>query len=478
MNSQKVVNIILSITLSMVFLGLIIPLQANSKGGIAATLPEAQQPELPLFRLHRQASQPILIDHTTTDITAIPQVWIEEAKRTLHIGYGHTSHGSQLTSGMSGLVAFANGGGLGLTRPENIFQFNSAGNEDGNSLHLFEGDGYGSGDLDHDCGYFPNGINETRAYLGTPDPGTGRGTNHSEINVIIWSWCGQVASHTEQSLLDSYLLPMSQLEQDYPGVVFVYMTGHADGSGETGNLHPRNQQIRQYALANNKVLYDFFAIELYDPAGTYYGDRNVNDECYYDSDGNGSRDKNWAADWQNSHPEGEDWYSCSCAHSQAVNCNQKAYAAWWLWARLAGWAGSQNPSAPLTIQKTVSSLAPHNGQPVTYTIVIQDLATPPAGTTMTLTDELPAGLVYASGSLTATSGLADDILAPALHWSGILSPTPIVTIAYAAIVSTPVTTPLVIPNTALLEPAAGETISATAAIILNAKQCYLPVMLK
>ena len=35
----------------------------------------------------------IIIDHSTTDITAIPQAWIEEAKRTLHVGYGHTSHG-------------------------------------------------------------------------------------------------------------------------------------------------------------------------------------------------------------------------------------------------------------------------------------------------------------------------------------------------------------------------------------------------
>ena len=69
------------------------------------------------------ASRPIIVDHTCTDITAIPQAWIEEAKRTLHIGYGHTSHGGQLTSGMAGLVAFANGGGLGLSLPENIFQF-------------------------------------------------------------------------------------------------------------------------------------------------------------------------------------------------------------------------------------------------------------------------------------------------------------------------------------------------------------------
>ena len=56
-------------------------------------------------------SEAIIIDHTCTDITQIPQWAIEQAKITLHIAYGHTSHGSQLTDGMTGLVNFANGGG-------------------------------------------------------------------------------------------------------------------------------------------------------------------------------------------------------------------------------------------------------------------------------------------------------------------------------------------------------------------------------
>ena len=73
------------------------------------------------------ADEAIIIDHTCTDITAVPQEWIEEAKRALHIGYGHTSHGSQLTSGMTGLVSFANSGGLGLALPQDIFGWNVVG---------------------------------------------------------------------------------------------------------------------------------------------------------------------------------------------------------------------------------------------------------------------------------------------------------------------------------------------------------------
>jgi len=54
---------------------------------------------------------------------------------------------------------------------------------------------------------------------------------------------------------------------------------------------------------------------------------------------------NWATEWQDSHTEGVDWYNCPSAHSQPLNANHKAYAAWWLWARLAGWDPDGGPIA-------------------------------------------------------------------------------------------------------------------------------------
>jgi len=42
----------------------------------------------------------VIIDHTCTDIWQVPEASVNQAKADLHIAYGHTSHGSQLISGM------------------------------------------------------------------------------------------------------------------------------------------------------------------------------------------------------------------------------------------------------------------------------------------------------------------------------------------------------------------------------------------
>jgi len=251
-------------------------------------------------------------NHTSIDLAGVPQSWVETAKTGLRIAYGHTSHGSQIIDGMSGLVTFKGA----------LYSFNSSGS--GGALTLIDNPFSGAYDLGN-----PDRTAwaaATRTYL----------NQHPEINVIIWSWCGQVSSATASDI-DTYLSLMSALEADYPNVRFVYMTGHLDGTGLTGNLHLRNEQIRSYCSQNHKLLYDFADIESHNPDGVYFGGKNPNDNCDYDSDGNGSLDANWAIEWQNAHPGL--WYSCSSAHSQPLNANMKAYAAWYLWARIAGWNG-------------------------------------------------------------------------------------------------------------------------------------------
>jgi hypothetical protein len=170
-------------------------------------------------------------------------------------------------------------------------------------------------------------VQNTRAYLDNPA--------NADVNVIIWSWCGQVDDKYAAGTLESeYLTPMAQLETEYPHVDFVYMTGHVDIWDDADNK-AANGMVRDFCADNDKILYDFADIERYDPDGVYY--EYVNDNCdYYDGPG-GNRLGNWAIEWQDAHDEGTDWYNCSSAHSEPLNANQKAYAAWWLWASLAGW---------------------------------------------------------------------------------------------------------------------------------------------
>ena len=189
----------------------------------------------------------LAVDHTTSSLASIPAQAIELAKTNLIIAYGHTSHGSQIVTGMAGLVTF--GGPL--------YDFNGAGA--GGALQLRGSPFYGVLDLGN-----PDRTaweSATRTYL----------NSHPEVNVVIWSWCGQVSTASEGDI-NLYLSLMSGLERDYPNVRFVYMTGHLDGTGLTGNLYLRNEQIRAYCSDNNKILYDFADIECHNPDGVFFGD--------------------------------------------------------------------------------------------------------------------------------------------------------------------------------------------------------------
>lgn len=92
---------------------------------------------------------------------------------------------------------------------------------------------------------------------------------------------------------------------------------------------------------------------------------------------------------------------------------------------------------------------------------------------LTLTDVLPNGLAYIGGTLTATLGAADASGAPALRWTGVLSPTLVVTIHYTAQVTWP--EPVVLTNTAVLSTGA-DTVSATAAVWANPEVRFLPLV--
>ena len=243
----------------------------------------------------------LIIDHTCTDISQIPVYWINEANALFRISYGHTSHGSQIVTGMT----------LLKDQYGTLYDFNYSGSSGALSLHDYEP----PGDLGN-----PDRVTwaqRTRDLLNAPG---------NDRNFIMWSWCGQADTTAEDIQL--YLDLMSGLEADYPEVTFIYMTGHLNGTGEEGNLHQRNNQIRSHVISHDGVLFDFADIESYDPDGNYYLDRGADDGCYYDGG-------NWAEEWCAFNPD--ECALCDCAHSHCLNCQIKGKAFWWMMAKLAGW---------------------------------------------------------------------------------------------------------------------------------------------
>lgn len=258
--------------------------------------PVATTPVTVVGSVHR--TSPLIVNHSNTNVNNIPESIINTAKATFRIAYGHTSHGSQLTSGMSTL------------RTQNsLYDYNSSGSN--GALYYNEDLVYG--DLGGDW------ESQTRELL----------DSNNSINLVMWSWCGQMSDMSVEQV-NEYLSSMDSLEADYPDVMFVYMTGHLDGTGETGTLHRNNEMVRSFVRDYNKVLFDFADIESYNPDASYFLNLGANDNNDYSGG-------NWSTQWCSANPGSPLCASVSCAHSQSLNCNLKGRAFWYMMARLAGW---------------------------------------------------------------------------------------------------------------------------------------------
>jgi hypothetical protein len=250
-------------------------------------------------------AESIRIDHTSIELSEIPDYWIDQVKGNLRIYYGHTSHGSQLIHGLKSIEAQQGAKyriATGLTLPK-----------EPNALCIRDrGDTYDPRD------FFPT-------VPGALD-------SNPEINVVMYGWCGQASGNNWQSLLNNYIDTMKSLEQQYPNVTFVYMTGNTQEADCAGcNRHRFNETLRKYCKENNKVLFDFADLDVW-----YKGKINT-----YLSPG-------WCAclgSVPREHPHwgGGNWDN-PCGHSTYGNCEQKGRAVWWMLARIRGWNPKIGPS--------------------------------------------------------------------------------------------------------------------------------------
>ena len=258
---------------------------------------------------------PLIIDHTCTGLSTIPDEWIDSVQANLRMHYVHASHGAQLTCGLQLLEGMDSKYGVAIGSqylPTESNAFNIYDKEGDPDMYWFEGQ-------------YNNGMEITRGILNA----------NPTINVSMFMWCVQLYSSNPEGMpneeyVEAYLENVSTLESEFPDVTFIYATSHAQYCIDTeydiyGHLrYLADERIRQYCLENNKVLFDFADLDSwwFNPSSQEWEHTTCTTEGY-------------TIPIQHSHYE----YPHDCGHANNACCEQKGRALWWMLAKIAGWTG-------------------------------------------------------------------------------------------------------------------------------------------
>ena len=283
-------------------------------------------------------------------LRSIPIEYIRKARTELKVSYQHTSHGTQVYQGLSGLLYYKPGDDTLFAMYPNP-KTNKLLFRD-NFMYKIAPEGVEAVDLSADETAF---IQTTRDYLDLPE--------NAEINVIMWSWC----DIADRDVMGNYLPGMDSLISEYgiggtkigsgPGqrevpVTFIFMTGHANTNANVGALNPKSQAevINAHCMANGYYCLDYYSIDTHDMNDNYWEDAG--------DDGNSAAyGGNFYQDWQDEHVLGEHYFENrespdgdvrfgQSHNTQHITANRKAYAMWWILARLAGWEDTTYADRP------------------------------------------------------------------------------------------------------------------------------------
>ena len=174
------------------------------------------------------------------------------------------------------------------------------------------------------------------------------------------------------------------LEAAYPGKIFVWWTIPLQTSGNAAR-QSFNDQVRAYAKANNKPLFDIADIEAYDAAGSHV----------VDTGGIELQAAGWSSDG---------------GHLNSTGGQRVASGWWWIMARLAGW----NPGATPTLTINDTSIAEGHTGTKTATLTVR----------LSAASSTPVTVQFVAG--TATGPGTGHICDPPIGLADVSNPTTVV----------------------------------------------------